>query len=179
LWLASSRIVRSLALIGVAAGEALVQVQLADHVRSVVCVSFLDGHGQVLDLVHRLHRVHHLEVEQRVDLRHHVVLGDHVLLGEVIDRLAQVDALLAHELHVLVAVGQVAREAEDDLPRLVEHRDDDVEAGGERRAVLAEALDHHGFALLDDAHALGDHEDHEDGEQREENGTGGHGPFRG
>ena len=111
LLLASSRMLAQLGVDGVAAGKALVQVQFADHVTQGGLGQLFDGQWQVLDLVHRLHGVHDLEVEQGVDLRAHVVLGDHVLLGEVVHGLAQVDAFLLHELHVLVAIGQVAAEA--------------------------------------------------------------------
>ena len=87
-------------------------------------------------------RIQHLHVQHRIDAHLHVVAGDADLLGDV-DR----DLLQA------VPVGD-----------LLDERNQDVEAGLQRAAVLAEILDHEGALLRHHGRGLRQHDDDDDGD---------------
>src|SRR5690606_32448442 len=136
---------------GVAAGEGLVELHLADQVSQVGLGQLGDGEDEVADVVDQPLRVGGLVVDDGVDGHHDVVLGDDLLRGDV-------DDLLAHVDH----------------PHRLDERDDQLETGVDRLLELAELL--HDAALIgpDDAYAARDVHEEEEGDDRQEDYQRGH-----
>ena len=139
---------------GVAAAQALVKVHLSHHVAQGGLGELLNGVGQVANLINGLKRVNNLKIDQGVDLGDHVVAGNNVLLGEVVDVLAQVNAVLKLKNADDFAVEPRLGVAPVNLPRTINNRNNNVDARLQRAVVLAKALDEHGFGLLHDANSL-------------------------
>ena len=128
----------------VAALEGLVELHLADHAAQRRLGELRDREHVVRGAVGGELRVDHLEVDDPVHRELRVVLGDADLLGDV-------------QRHFLerVLVGHAVDEGHDH-----------VEPRGQHLVELAQALDHPGLLLGDDADALDDqHDDHRDEER--------------
>ncbi len=161
---------------GVARSEGEIQGQFADHVTQRGLGEFLDRLGQVADLIHGLVGVGDLEIEQGVDVDGDVVAGDHVLAGEVVDRLAQVDAVF-HALHhdgVAAVVRFVVTPV--DGAHLVENGHDDVNAGGEGLEISSQTLHDHHFGLPHDDDPARNQHDHKECKSESDKGSDSHNP---
>jgi hypothetical protein len=81
---ASSSTLAELGVDGVAGGERLVELEVADQVAEVGLGELGDGREEVGDVVDEALRIGGLVVHDGVDRDHHVVGGDH-LLGRHVD----------------------------------------------------------------------------------------------
>ena len=133
---------------GVARGERLVQLKLADDVAQGGLRELLYCVGQVVNLVHGLERVDNLEVQQGVYLRLHVVFGYNVLLVEVVHLFAQVDGVGVEV--TAVAHGNYGL-------GLVDKGHNNVHPGLQCGLVAAQTFYYHRFALRHDGYALRDY----------------------
>ena len=133
---------------GVAAGEALVQLQLADDVTQGGSGQILDGAHGILHAVGVQLGIGDLEVDDRVDLHGDVVLGDDRLGVEVRHLLLEAD-LLHHPL---------------------DERQLEVQAHAPYAVEGAETLHHIGLGLLDDIDAADD--DHQNENDQNDDGDG-------
>ena len=76
---------------GVARGERLVELEIADEVAEVRLRQLRHGDDEARDVVDEPLRIDGLVIDDRVDAHHHVVGGDHLLRGHVDDLLSHVD----------------------------------------------------------------------------------------
>jgi MFS family permease len=132
----------------VAAGEGLLELHATHDVAQRRDDELLDGGHDVLDLVLRRSRVHDRVVDDRVDADDEVVLGDDRLRREADDLLADV--------HLAADV--------------VDDGHEQVDAGLERAAVLAEPLDDVDRGLRHDPHRLEQDDSDETGDDEQDDG---------
>ena len=126
--------------------ESLVQFHAADHRTQRGLCKLRDGQFEVARSVGRQFGIRHLEIQDAVDLQLRIVLGDADLAGNVERNLAQV---------VLVTHG-------------VDERDDEIQPRLQNAMESAEALDHEGALLRNDAEVAGQQHHHGNDKQHKE-----------
>ena len=138
---------------GVARGERLVELQLANHITQGCLRKLLDGVGEVVNLVNRLHGVNNLEVEQRIDCCGNIILRNHALLVEVVDLLAEVDAGRLLDYGILATIYDHLR-ALRYLACAVDDGQQVVYTRLKRAVVAAQALHNAGLGLWNNLNAF-------------------------